>query len=203
LKSIHLMTALLRSMTPCADREGRAVIRHDRPIEYRRDRLPATAVRLRLLTVLVLTATLSSTALAHDFKLGALRIDHPYAMPTPPGARTGAVYLRAIRNTGDAPDRLVGASTPAAKAVEIHRSAVDAQQVMRMREVDAIVVPPRGEVRVRHGGDHHLMLVELTRPLEVGARFAMTLRFERAGEREVMVWVQLPRDQREGHTHRH
>ena len=50
--------------------------------------------------------------LAHDFKLGALRIDHPYATPTPPGATTGAAYVRGIRNTGEQPDRLVGARTP-------------------------------------------------------------------------------------------
>ena len=38
-------------------------------------------------------------AAAHDFKLGPLRIDHPYATPTPAGARTGAAYLRTLRNT--------------------------------------------------------------------------------------------------------
>jgi copper(I)-binding protein len=164
---------------------------------------PRPAVRRRLLAGLVLTVALWAPAQAHDFRLGPLRIDHPYAMPTPPGARTGAVYLRGVRNTGDVPDRLVGASTPAAKTVEIHRSEVDAQQVMRMREVDGIALPPRGEVRVRHGGEHHLMLIDLTRTLQVGERFPMTLRFERAGEREVTVWVQQPGGASGGPSHRH
>jgi copper(I)-binding protein len=159
--------------------------------------------RRRLVAALLLAAALPAPALAHDFRLGALRIDHPYATPTPPGARTGAVYLRGIRNTGDAPDRLVGAATPAARAVEIHRSEVDAMQVMRMREVDGIAVPARGEVRLRHGGEHHLMLIDLARPLKVGDRFPLTLRFERSGEREVTVWVQQPRDAGAAHEHRH
>lgn len=146
---------------------------------------------------------LGVAAQAHDFKLGALRIDHPYAVPTPPGARTGAAYLRTLRNTGDQPDRLVGASTPASGAVEIHRSVVDANNVMRMRAVDGIDLPPRSELQLRHGGEFHLMLIDLKAPLSNGDRFPLTLRFEKAGEREVMVWVQQPRDAATAAGHRH
>jgi copper(I)-binding protein len=140
---------------------------------------------------------------AHDFRLGALRLDHPSATPTPAGATTGAAYLRGIRNTGDQPDRLVGAHTPVARAVEIHRHEVDERQVMRMREVDGLDVPARGELRLRHDGAHHLMLIDLKAPLKVGDRFPLTLRFEKAGEREVTVWVQQPRDAAAAHVHRH
>lgn len=153
-----------------------------------------------------LCLALAGTAAAHDFKLGPLRIDHPYATPTPAGAKTGAAYLRTLRNTGDQADRLVGASTPAARAVEIHRSVVDAQNVMRMRAIDGIDLPPQAELKLRHGGEYHLMLIDLKAPLKEGDRFAMTLRFEKAGQREVMVWVQQPRssganDSRHHHAH--
>jgi len=40
-------------------------------------------------------------------------------------------------------------------------------------------------------------------PLKDGDRFPMTLRFEKAGEREVMVWVQQPRDAAAASGHRH
>ena len=113
--------------------------------------------------------TWASPEHAHDFRLGPLRIDHPYATPTPPGASTGAAYLRGIRNTGGQADRLIGASTPAARAVEIHRSVIDAQNVMRMRAIDGIDLPPKGEVRLRHGGEHHLMLIGLQQQLKDGA----------------------------------
>lgn len=159
--------------------------------------------RRHALALIVALAATAPAAQAHDFKLGPLRIDHPYATPTPPGATTGAVYLRGIRNTGSAPDRLVGASTPVARAVEIHRSTVDAQNVMRMRAIDGIDLPPGAELRLRHGGEHHLMLIDLKAPLKNGDRFPMTLRFQKAGEREVMVWVQQPRDAGGAHTHRH
>jgi copper(I)-binding protein len=163
---------------------------------------PLRRLALAGFAALLLAASAAPVA-AHDFRLGPLRIDHPYATPTPPGAANGAAYLRGIRNTGDQPDRLVGASTPVARTVEIHRSVIDAQNVMRMRAVDGITLPPQSEVRLRHGGEHHLMLIDLKAPLKYGERFPMTLRFEKAGEREVMVWVQQPRDAAGTHEHRH
>ena len=161
-------------------------------------------IRVRAIAAaLVVLGSLAHPAIAHDFKLGPLRIDHPYATPTPPGAGTGAAYLRAIRNTSAQPDRLIGASTPVAREVEIHHSVIDANNVMRMRAIDGLTVPARGEVRLRHGGEHHLMLIGLKAPLKDGDRFPMTLRFEKAGEREVMVWVQQPRDAAGAHEHKH
>lgn len=142
-------------------------------------------------------------AWAHEVRLGPLRIDHPYATPTPLGATTGAAYVRTLRNTGDQADRLVGAHTPAARAVEIHRSTIDAQNVMRMRAAAGIDLPPKSERKLRHGGEWHLMLIDLKAPLKSGDRFPMTLRFENAGEREVMVWVQQPRDAADAQSHEH
>jgi len=163
---------------------------------------PAGIVRSRALAALACAAALG-LAHAHDFKLGPLRIDHPYATPTAAGAANGAAYLRGIRNTGDQADRLIGATTPAARTVEIHRSAIDAQNVMRMRAVDGVDLPAKAEVQLRHGGEHHLMLIGLKQALKDGDRFPMTLRFEKAGEREVMVWVQTPRGAAGAHQHKH
>jgi copper(I)-binding protein len=163
----------------------------------------AATRRVALHLTLALLAMSALPARAHDFKLGALRIDHPYATPTPAGARTGAAYLRNLRNTGDEPDRLIGARTLAAGSVELHRSVVDANNVMKMRAVDGIDLPPRSELQLRHGGEFHLMLIDLKAPLQNGDRFPMTLRFEKAGEREVMVWVQQPRDAAAASGHRH
>lgn len=179
--------------------------------KYRRaqpEGTPVSPVPLHRRLLLCGLAALGLTAavgpvVAHDFKLGPLRVDHPYATPTPPGAANGAAYLRGIRNTGDQADRLVGASTPVAHNVEIHRSVIDAQNVMRMRAIDGIDIPPKAELQLRHGGEHHLMLIGLRQPLKDGERFPMTLRFEKAGEREVMVWVQTPRDGAGAHSHRH
>ncbi|RPH45250.1 MAG: copper chaperone PCu(A)C [Burkholderiales bacterium] len=154
------------------------------------------------LAVTAALASVAPTAHPHDFKAGSVIIDHPYATPTPPGARTGAVYFRALRNGGRDGDRLVGARTDVASSVEIHRAVVDGNDVMRMRQLESLELPPGASPNVRHGGDVHLMLVDLKTALKDGERFRLSLRFERAGEREVTVWVQRPRDAAAG-GHKH
>lgn len=140
-------------------------------------------------------------ALAHGQKAGELTLDHPYALPSLAGSPHGAAYLRGITNRGDQPDRLLGATTPVAARVELHRMTLDAG-VMRMRELPFIALPARSETPLRHGGEHHLMLIDLKQPLKDGDRFDLTLKFERAGTQTVRVWVQTPRDA-SGGKHRH
>lgn len=142
---------------------------------------------------------LGVVAHAHDFKAGALRIDHPYATPTRPGLNTGAVYFRGIKNTGRTPDRLLSATTPAAERVEIHRMQMDGD-VMRMRAQPALDLPAQTTVSLRHGDAQgvHLMLLNLKSPLRDGDRFPVTLVFEHAGTHTVTVWVQTPRAEKPG-----
>jgi copper(I)-binding protein len=139
---------------------------------------------------------------AHDFKLGDLVIDHPYATPSLAGTRNGSVYFKGLRNRGGQADRLIAAKSAVAERVELHQMQMDGT-IMRMREVPAIELPARTEVKLRHGGagTHHLMLVDLKKPLNDGDRFDIELVFENAGKRKVNVWVQSPRNTR--HLHKH
>ena len=66
--------------------------------------------RLLLLTFLGL---LAPPALAHDAKVGAITIQHPYAPAMPGAAKTGIVYATIV-NRGDA-DRIVGATALGAR----------------------------------------------------------------------------------------
>lgn len=152
----------------------------------------SSRVLSRRVAVLALCALAGASARAHGFRAGDIVIEHPYALPSPGGSSTGAMYLRALRNTGDQPDRLLAVRTPAAASVEIHRMALGPDNVMRMRAADALPLPAKSEVKAMHGGEWHLMLLQLKAPLQVGDRFPVTLRFERAGEREVTVVVQAP-----------
>ncbi len=47
------------------------------------------------------------------------------------------------------------------------------------------------------------MLMGLKAPFKDGDRFPVTLTFERAGDREVMVWVQTPRGAAGDERHAH
>ena len=100
---------------------------------------------------------------------------------------TGAGFL-AIANRGAAADRLVGASSPIARVTEIHTHLREGD-ILRMRPVAAVDLPPGGTVTLQPGG-FHLMLIGLKEPLVQGQSVPLTLRFERAGEVQVMLAVQ-------------
>ena len=155
--------------------------------------------RVMLAAALVAVASGTGTVWAHDYRAGSVSIDHPFATPTPPGARNGAVYFRTLENRGAQADALTGASTSVSASVEIHR-ITRTHDVARMREADRIDLPAGTRIAVRPGGDWHLMLVGLNKPLVDGERFSLRLRFERGGEQEVTVWVQRAREAT-GHRH--
>lgn len=165
---------------------------HDNPVTRR---LTLAALGSALLAV-------PAWARAHGFRVGDLVIDHPYATPSIPGAANGAAYFRGIRNRGGAPERLIAASSPVAQRVELHEMSMDGD-IMRMREVDGIALPPGQTVSLRQGQRYHLMLMDLKAPLTEGDRFDITLRFERAGEVTVKAWVQRSRAKAPAHEHGH
>ena len=135
-----------------------------------------------------LTAILFVTqALAHSYEKGDLQIRHPWARATPPGTTVGVGYFE-IRNTGKEADRLLSATSPAARQVEMHISE-HAGEVARMRQLRAFEVPARERLTLEPNGAH-LMLVDLVQPLKKGERFPMKLRFERAGEVDIEFEVQ-------------
>jgi len=129
----------------------------------------------------------AGAASAHDYALKSLRIDHPFARATPPGAKSGGVFVT-VENTGSQSDRLLSVSSPVAGVAELHEMSVDAG-VMRMRFVSALEVRPGATLELKPGG-YHVMLSELKQPLKVGDKFPLTLKFQNAGAVEVSVWVE-------------
>jgi copper(I)-binding protein len=125
--------------------------------------------------------------LAHNVEKGDIQIRHPWSRATPAGAKVGVGYME-IRNRGKQPDRLLGASTPLARRVEMHVTRSEGE-VMKMRQVESFSIPAGERVELSPGGGH-LMLVDLARPLKKGERVPLTLRFERAGEVEIEMEVQ-------------
>jgi copper(I)-binding protein len=131
----------------------------------------------------ILAVLWSSTAGAHDYKLGTLEIGHPWARATPPTAPAGGGYLT-ITNKGTGPDRLISVKSPAADMVQVHEMKMEGN-VMRMRELDGgLAIPPGATVALAPGG-LHLMMMGLKAPLKQGERVPVTLVFEKAGTIDV------------------
>ncbi len=142
--------------------------------------------RHSIIALLGLLAAMPSWA--QSYRVKDLEVDHPFATPTVQGAPTGAVYFT-MANRGKSAERLLGASTPRAKRVELHSMSMSGD-IMRMREVDSIEAIPGRPVKLEPGSANHLMLVGLATPLKAGERFPLTLRFEKAGALSVEVLVQ-------------
>lgn len=140
-------------------------------------------LRLVLAALLVVTVPLH----ARDFQVGKLSIEQPTARPTRPGQPGGAAYV-SIENRGNSMDRLIGASSPVAGKTEIHTMSMD-NNVMRMREVDAIAIAPGATIMMRPGEGYHFMLLNLKKPLKAGEQFPLTLRFAQAGKVTITVEV--------------
>jgi copper(I)-binding protein len=138
-----------------------------------------------------LALSVSSSVLAHDWRIGEVRVVHPVALATVPGQKNGAIYLT-LENRGREPARLVRASVPVAERVEFHSSST-IDNVMRMREIDTIDIKPGGNVKLRPGDGIHLMLVDLRKPLADGDRFPLTVEFANGARGDVTVWVQKAR----------
>ena len=146
-------------------------------------------MRSALFRVVVAVALplVAGLAAAHEFTLKDLRVGHPYARATPPGARAGGAFFT-VENRGAQDDRLIAVASPAAAAAELHTMAMDGT-VMRMRAVRAVDIPAGAKVALQPGG-FHVMLLDLKQPLAAGERIALTLTFERAGTIDVIVNVE-------------
>ena len=124
---------------------------------------------------------------AEEYRLQSLRIAHPFARATPPGAMSGGAYLT-IENSGTATATLVSAASPVAGAVELHQMTMDGG-MMTMRAVRTIDVPAGAKLELKPGG-YHLMLLDLKQPLKQGETFPLKLTFEKLGTVEVAVEVE-------------
>ncbi len=121
-----------------------------------------------------------------------IAIEDAYARAASPIAKSGAAFMT-IRNTGDTDDQLIGASADIAAKVELHTHIPGDGGVMMMREdKDGFEVPAGGAAHLARGGDH-VMFMGLKGPMEHGDSFPLTLTFEKAGEIEIEVPVDLER----------
>jgi periplasmic copper chaperone A len=157
----------------------------------RRPVIGCVAKSIAMVSVVLALGTPSATA--QSSARDSLRIEHPYARPTPPGARTGGAYLT-IDNRGNEPDRLLRVATPAAGAAEIHSMTMEGN-VMRMRAVAAVEIPARATTALKPGG-YHVMLMDLKQPLVAGETLPLSLTFAKAGRIDVTARVEAAESDR-------
>ena len=108
---------------------------------------------------------------------GDVGVDGAWARASAGVNGIGAVFLT-IHNAGKSSDKVVAASSPVAKTVELH-THTEINGVMTMRKVDSIDVEAGQTVELKPGG-LHIMLLSLQAPLKEGDVFPVTLSFEKS-----------------------
>lgn len=127
---------------------------------------------------------IAASVSAADVKVGNLSIDDVWARTGQPG-QVSAAFMD-VKNKGTA-DKIVSAHCDCAKATELHDMKM-ADGKMLMMQVPAMDVPANGELKLKPGG-YHIMLIGLNRPLAAGETLPIKLKFEKAGEVTVQAQV--------------
>jgi periplasmic copper chaperone A len=139
----------------------------------------------RLVCVALLACLLVPAARAEEINIV---VTQAWIRATPGGSRVAGGYL-VIENKGPVMDKLLSASTEAARKIEIHEMAVT-DGVMTMRPVEGGLPIQAGNTAKFAPGGLHLMIVGLSAPLLRGDKVPVRLKFEQAGDIAVSFDVQ-------------
>jgi len=105
-------------------------------------------------------------------------VTEPWVRGTVSGQKASGAFM-GLKSSSDV--RLVGASSPAAKVVEIHEMSTS-DGVMRMRAIEGMPLPAGKSVELKPGG-YHVMLMDLKQQLKPGDKVPVTLTTEGADKK--------------------
>jgi copper(I)-binding protein len=145
-----------------------------------------TARRAAMLLPVVLALVLAACTSSSSSSGGSLTVSDAWARKAMSMDMAGAAYMNITNGTGQA-DALLGVETDVAASPEIHETTEE-NGMMAMHPVERIEIPAGGTVELKPGG-YHVMLIGLTRELEVGSTIDLTLKFEKAGDVKVQAEV--------------
>ena len=123
----------------------------------------------------ILLAAILAGCSSLAFAQNQVVVTEPWVRGTVAGQKATGAYM-GLKSSADA--RLVSATSPAAKIVEVHEMAM-ADGVMRMRAIDALALPAGKAVELKPGG-YHVMLIDLAKPLSPGEQVPITLTIQAA-----------------------
>ncbi len=138
-------------------------------------------IPIALITALVITACGVVTAGGPQ-----ISVENAWARPVPAAGGNGAVFFRLV-NAGNEADQLLGGESPVAGTVEVHKTSME-EGVMKMEHIPGLEVPAKGEVLLKPG-DYHVMLIDVNTTLTPGDTLPITLSFEKSGEMNLEVEV--------------
>jgi copper(I)-binding protein len=122
-----------------------------------------------------------------------IRVDKVWAREATEKDRSTAVFML-LENPTDRDDALVGASSPRAGRVQLHRTFRNDLGVVLMEPVEQIPLPAGQAVELKPGG-WHLFMAGVREPLRMGMEFPLTLEFANSRRQNVRVKILSKRDE--------
>lgn len=111
-----------------------------------------------------------------------VKVEEPWVRATVPHQKVTGAFMR-LTASEDA--RLVAVGSPVAGTVEIHEMVME-KEVMKMRPVAGVQLPAGQTVELKPGA-HHVMLLDLRKPLQPGDIVPLVLTVEGSkGKRETL-----------------
>ncbi len=145
-------------------------------------------IRKQLLIFFAIFNIFVINSLEHEYKIGNLKILHPYIIETPPGAKISGGYMKIV-NTGNQMDHLILVKVDFAEIAEIHEMKTE-NDVIKMRKIKSgLEIPAKDFIELKHEG-YHIMFMNLLKPKIKDETHEGTLYFEKAGNIKVIFTIE-------------
>ncbi len=135
---------------------------------------------------LLMTALLASSFSAFAAVTEQVQVTDGYVREVPAGQQISAAFMT-VHNDDMSDHKIVSASSPAAKTVELHTHTHE-NGMMKMRQVPDIAIPAGGDTFLKPGG-LHIMLIGLTQELKKDVPISITIKFEDGSEKTLSLPV--------------
>jgi len=135
---------------------------------------------------LLMTALLASSLSAFAAVTEQVQVLDGYVREVPPTQQISAAFMT-LHNDDMSDHKIISATSPAAKTVELHTHTLD-EGMMKMRQVPDIAIPAGGDTFLKPGG-LHIMLIGLTQELKKDVPVSVTIKFEDGSEKTLSLPV--------------
>jgi copper(I)-binding protein len=119
----------------------------------------------------------------------SISIEGAWGHPSPTIADAGVIFML-IKNSGNAPDKLLSGKSDACGFVELHEIVKKDNGTLAMNLVtDPVTIPTGGLVELKSDSLHVMCLLMKEDQFKIGSKINLTLVFEKSGEKTFSVEI--------------
>lgn len=146
-------------------------------------------IKISLYLLLLLSGVIA--AQQNKNQVTKMEVKEAWIRTSAQGSNT-ALFFEVVNNS-EKPDTLLSAESNIAEVVEVHETFKRENDMMGMRKVNFVVIPPKSTVKFKPR-DLHVMLIKLKKDMKLNDKGEATLVFKNAGKIKIDAVVrEMPR----------